>query len=1091
MYDFAEFQARIPANKFYPPRVDESQCLFRTDLINNVLLKKGTTKQLIIVEAQAGQGKTTLILQFLLRIKKAYAWYQIGAEDTDPILLFKAILADLNTTLPGFSCPQVEQRISSGKISSLELNSFANLLLADLDSFLDDDFYFVFDDLHLLQGSEVSTSFLNYLFNTSPPQLHFILASRQPVPLTGKHLNYNGQILRLANNDLAMSENEISKLYNDILLLSAPSTVIQEIHTITGGWTMGVILAGHDLNRRQTRSKDTGQRDDLTIDQDGILNYFKEEVFSQLPKNLRHPFLLLAFLDDLPVTLACRITGLSDIGDHLNQLVRGNHFVRRLDAAGTIFGFHHLFQEFLQERALRELDVQDITKVLSEAALFSLEQDKPAPALRYLLKAGDLEAMEKVLAQYGMIFLATNQSATLASILSEVPKAAILGRGWFALFSGLINMDIEPGKCLPLLKRAASLFAQGREGVGELLAISHVIHYHNVTSGVCAEGTECLEKALVLFEQVERDLADYSKIVIAINMATGFCFFVSDLEKANHFSSLAMDLAQRHQAINFQASALLIQGYEQMIRAKTTMCLEKLEQAHLLLHLPQIGPFNMMILRFLQINYLNQYGADRINYQQQKSIVVDSIGREMIKQSIPGLFFYLFEMAEALADGQNDFALELADLALSTDSRLLSPHIRGQILELKSLALALLQQKEEALATANEARELRLLSGGLYYIVNQKLCLALVYGLLSNAEQAITLLTETIRAAKDLPNPNQMACGLLYRAYFYLRDGKKTEARADVAQGLRLMRRHLYVNFRAWTPSIMMPLLSMAVREKIEADYARSLAAERHDLVILDNGETIPLLNIKTFGRLELLIKDETRLSSGDLTPAQRDLLALLVASPGQKISQEGAQLALWPESPPGKVRAKFDSLLLRFRKTLTQAMHPHAANNYLQMHKGILCLENCRVDANDFLWESKQGMHHARHKEYWQAGNAFQRAAALWQGAFIPEVMGNDAVHLFRDRLLMRFTTLSLKWSGILTLTGQKAKAISVLTTVLRYDGTNDLLVRALYALQRHNSTTQVAQVVKQYEKALFREGYPPAEIKELVADILDSSTN
>ncbi|MDD5759085.1 MAG: BTAD domain-containing putative transcriptional regulator [Desulfobulbaceae bacterium] len=1090
MYDFAEFQAKIPANKFYPPRVDASQCLLRSKVIDTILQNKGAKKQVILIETQAGQGKTTLIIQLLERLNKTFAWYQIGTEDSDPILLFNAILANLQRVSPGFSSPQLEQRIISGKLSPLELNNLANLMLADLDACLDDDFYCVFDDLHLLQDAVGSTSLLNYLFDTAPPRIHFILASRQPFPLTGKHLKYHGQLHRLTNSDLAMSESEITTLYQDILHISASPQVIHTIYALTKGWTMGVILAGHDMERRQTQSIAEMPIDNLAGNQGGLLGYFREEIFAQLPKNLHHPFLLLSFLDEIPVALASLVTGLTDIGQELHQLTGGNHFIRRLDAEGTLFSFHHLYQEFLQDRARHELEEQEIFQVLDRAASFSLAQEKPAQALRYLLKAGDLDAMEQVLAQYGMNFMATNQSATLASILSEVPETIILSRGWFSLFSALISMDREPDKCLPLLKEAAALFAQNNEGIGELLAISHVIHYHNVTSGVCSEGTKCLGKAQVLFDQVGRKLSDYSKTVIAINLANGFCFFVSDLEQANRFSSLAMDLACQHKAYNFQASALLIQGYEQMIMAKTKLCLEKIEQAYALIHISQLGTFNTMMLRFLQLNYLNQYAADRINYQHQKSIVVDIVGREILKQSIPGLFFYLFEMDEALGEGQNDRCLELSDLALSTDSRLLSPHIRSQVLQLKSLALALQQHKEEALAAAEESARLRIETGGLYFTINHKLCLAPVYGLVVGAEQALILLTEAIRAANDLMNPNQIACGLLYRAYFHLREEKKTEACADLEQGLHIMRRHRYVNILAFTPYLMVPLLSLAVTEKIEADYARHLAAERLDLVILDNGETIPLLNIKTLGRLEVWIKDESRLSSEDLTPTQRDLLSLLIASPNRKISQEGAQLALWPDSPPAKARAKFDSLLLRFRKTLAQAMHPHAANNYLQLHKGILCLQNCRVDAHDFLKESKQGLHHVRLKEYWQAGNAFQRAATLWQGTFVPEVTANDTVHVFRDQLQMRFTSLSLKWADILIRTGQKVKAISVLTNVRWYDGTNDKLVCALYTLHRQNSAAQAAQVIKQYEQALFREGYPPAEIKEMVADLLDSST-
>ena len=54
-----------PSNKFYPPHIDHSQSLLRHNLLTTKLPGKTHNKKVIVIEAQAGQGKTTLVSQFL------------------------------------------------------------------------------------------------------------------------------------------------------------------------------------------------------------------------------------------------------------------------------------------------------------------------------------------------------------------------------------------------------------------------------------------------------------------------------------------------------------------------------------------------------------------------------------------------------------------------------------------------------------------------------------------------------------------------------------------------------------------------------------------------------------------------------------------------------------------------------------------------------------------------------------------------------------------------------------------------------------------------------------------------------------------
>ena len=79
------------------------------------------------------------------------------------------------------------------------------------------------------------------------PQIRFILMSRRPVKLRNRLVKFGIDLLRLGNEDLALTPHETDELLNRVLSLGVPMAVVREMHRATEGWVMGMILAGHAL----------------------------------------------------------------------------------------------------------------------------------------------------------------------------------------------------------------------------------------------------------------------------------------------------------------------------------------------------------------------------------------------------------------------------------------------------------------------------------------------------------------------------------------------------------------------------------------------------------------------------------------------------------------------------------------------------------------------------------------------------------------------------------------------------------------------------------------------------------------------------
>ncbi len=1079
----AEFRSQIRSDKFYPPQVDTPQFIYRKRVIERLLSRKGARPPSILIEAQAGQGKTTVIKQFLDSLETDSVWYQVGPEDGDPSYFLQGIAAGLNSWVPDCPSASTIEILTGSGFSILDLQKRIRLLLDDLRSCLNEDLYLIFDDLHYLIPHEPSLLALDYLLEKAPPNLHFILSSRESLPLkNGGETTRKQNLRRLDGRDLALDEGEVTDLFHQAFQIDVPQDMIRKIARTTDGWIMGVQLLGQQIRQRQSRSFSPHLDFEGKADGREILTYFRREIFTPLEPRLHRPLLILSLLDEIPVDLAVELTGEPQIGADLGDLARRNLFVRQLDRDRTEFGFHHLFRQFLQEKAAVEFDPDAIREIYRLAGWFSLREKDSAQALRYLLEAEDYDAIEIILAEHGMSFLAIDRAATLAAILGRIPEASLRRQGWAPFYLATAKMDTAPAQALPLFEEALTVFTARQDKMGELLCLAHIISSHIYTTGDSLKEKKRLLRAEELFFQTTDALDPSVKILIARSLAIGHGISLGDFHKATQFASFALSLAQKEGLVNLEAAMLTIMGYIQIYTGRTAPARIYMEQAASLLHRPEIGTFNALLIRLMLLNFLFQDG-DFGNYLDQKNQLAETVVDKLVTQSVIGPLCVVLEMDIAIHRERFEEALLLAEKAM-VQYPSLGPHLRSQILQLQALALALVKQPEKALPMAEEARRLREISGRIYSVIVNKLVVALTLFHSDRSEEAIELLDEGIRDARRMPSDYLEACGLLHRAEVHLGTCAKIRAELDIERGLELMRRNDCRHLWAWTSESIRKILSFAVAHRIEVDYARFLAADRLDLAILDDGSAIPLLEIRTLGSFRILRQGVPLLEAEEITPLQRELLCLLISAPDCKLPQETIQLYLWPDSPRDAVNIKFDTLVSRLRKTMTSALSQDA-DIYLKREKGMLWLTHCRVDALDFLAGVNQGLRNLRLQEHWQAANAFTMAESLWRGEFAPGIAGGDQLREFREDLFRSVTELASAWSGLLAGSGRLPHAIRIVEKALDHDPLNDGLYTLLYRLQGRRSAVSARKVLKRLAAVFQREGYSGDEIEELVASI------
>ncbi len=255
----------------------------------------------------------------------------------------------------------------------------------------------------------------------------------------------------------------------------------------------------------------------------------------------------------------------------------------------------------------------------------------------------------------------------------------------------------------------------------------------------------------------------------------------------------------------------------------------------------------------------------------------------------------------------------------------------------------------------------------------------------------------------------------------------------------------------------------------------------------VDDG--VPRLVVQSLGKCELRLGETSFHCVEQFSPAQRQLLAMLLVTPAGKLSQEAVQLAFWPDSSEARARSSFDSLLSRVRRTLEQGFPGIDSKVYLAVRRGILSLEHVRVDAHEFQRLSRRGIQQVSTGDFWQAEISFSSAFSLWQGTFLPGDFGNEAAAQYQDELEQHYLEASQAFARLLAQSGRLDEALKVIEYARRYDSLNDNLVQLHYRLLlARNQPAQARSLLGSYRQVLEREKYSEEEILEIFSQFPQS---
>lgn len=401
-------------------------------------LKDGNyfTRQLTLISAPAGFGKTTLARQFIADRKEPAAWFSIDKGDNERSRFWRYLVSALQAVRMGLGKGTLEMEESV--IQASEKDDIAEAFLAPLlNDLLDMDkpAILVLDDYHLVDNPAINKD-MEFFIENLPPTLHLVVTTRSEPPWPLARWRARGQMAEVRQKDLRFSLDESSHFLKEIKGFNLKKNELKSLYGKTEGWITGLQLAAISLF-----NTDNVQAFINTFAGNSrhVFHFLGDEVFNSQPDNVREFLIKTSILERFNASLCSAVTGIEKSAELIKKLETSNLFLFPLDEQGIWYRYHPLFADLLFHH-LKDSGAVTPEELYQKAAEWFLQEEEPGEALRYSLKAGKPlhsarlldDNIDKILLSEGAQLIIECLDSFPDQVLKEYPRL-IVHKAWFLL----------------------------------------------------------------------------------------------------------------------------------------------------------------------------------------------------------------------------------------------------------------------------------------------------------------------------------------------------------------------------------------------------------------------------------------------------------------------------------------------------------------------------------------------------------------------------------------------------------------------------------------------------------------------------------
>lgn len=417
----------ILVTKLYIP-ASRPNAVLRPRLLGR--LNEGMHRNLTLVSAPAGFGKTTLVSEWARGCGRPTAWLSLDEGDNDPARFLTYLVAAVQT---------VAGTVGGGLMSALHSpqppppDALLTVLINEI-ALLAHTFALVLDDYHIIESQAVD-QILTFLLNHLPPPMRLVIATREDPPLPLAQLRVRGQLTELRAAGLRFTPAEAAEFLNEGMGLNLSTEAIAALESRTEGWIAGLQLAAISLQGHQDTPDFIKS---FTGSHRFVLDYLLEEVLQRQPPDIQHFLLRTSILDRLCGSLcdallpegtdprpSPAVSGQAT----LEYLDHANLFITPLDNERRWYRYHHLFADLLRQRFTRSAELsngeKEVVELHRRASGWFEEHGLEAEAFHHAVAAEDVPRATRLVEGQGMPLFFRGVVAPVLKWLDALPPTVL------------------------------------------------------------------------------------------------------------------------------------------------------------------------------------------------------------------------------------------------------------------------------------------------------------------------------------------------------------------------------------------------------------------------------------------------------------------------------------------------------------------------------------------------------------------------------------------------------------------------------------------------------------------------------------------
>ncbi|WP_248918707.1 LuxR C-terminal-related transcriptional regulator [Pseudomonas entomophila] len=502
-------------------------------------MQAGLTGRLLLVNAPAGFGKSSLAIEFCQQLPAHWRslWLGLSQRDADPGRFLERLLEGLQQFCPALGGQALGLLKMRQRHQPFAFEEWLDGLLDELALYLQPDtpLLLVLDDYHLAQGPVLDRC-LQFFLNHLPPGLVLLVTSRQRPDWHLARLRLSRLLVELNEQDLRLTPDEALAVIGRQptgLRGQALDNLIQR----SDGWVAG-------LRFWQLAASESG--DDNALPQalhggEGLIrDYLLEEVIDMLPAPVQAFLYDTACQERFCTELCDALRERHDSMEVLRYLQAHQVFLVPLDEHGRWFRYHHLFSDLLRSRQASE----PLAGLHLRACRWFEGQGLLDEAVEQALRAGYLDVAadlvqslseEQLLAEQNVGMLLRWKMDLPDSLLISTPRLIVL-YSWALGLACQLDAAEELAGYLSRFLPAPSATAQ-KSMLAQWLALS----------GVIARGRGDRERTLAYCGEALQSLPckRYGQRLVCLSTLSNLAIADGDFWRARGWNREALELAQR------------------------------------------------------------------------------------------------------------------------------------------------------------------------------------------------------------------------------------------------------------------------------------------------------------------------------------------------------------------------------------------------------------------------------------------------------------------------------------------------------------------------------------------------------------------